>query len=547
MTNETPVTIDGVWTKEDQERIERHKRTISDLVQQLIRGTGYIAAAREVLRLRPFYYDNHGLWWMYDHTRHIWEQCDETTLLINIGDALDAFGDTTILRKQQLIEALRQESRRVAPERLGTEWIQFGTSLYNITTGQHHIASSCDFSTNAISWTPSKSTETPTMDRLFREWVGPDRVATLYEILAYACYRDYPIHTIIVLNGNGSNGKSSFLRIFTRFLGTANVVNTDLSRLTKNLRFETFNLWRKLAATMPETDIGTIEGTSLLKQLTGQDLTTYEPKGKNAFSERNYCKLLIATNSLPFNDDGSDGFYRRWLIIDFPHQFSEGKDIVETIPEAEYCNLASKVLTILPDLLARGSFTGQGSIEERRQRYLQAANPFSVFIEEACVRDDAGAVRSETLYTQYARWLQVERRRVPSQTAFAKILLNAGFEKRRTWHENENGVWVFGLRLKATPADYVKGVKGVNTFSTQFPIWENSMKTPTHPSQPFTETRFIPVSDESIEALRRIKQPMTRNDIAQVFPGTDIDTVISNLLSNGDIFEQSPGLLRVLE
>ena len=104
-------------------------------------------------------------------------------------------------------------------------------------------------------------------------------------------------------------------------------------------------------------------------------------KNKLPFTDFNYAKIIIASNSLPSSDDTSEGFYRRWHIIDFPNEFPEGKDITLTIPNIEYRNLARKVMEILPKLLERGCFSNQGTIMERKRKYQMASNPLPYFIK----------------------------------------------------------------------------------------------------------------------------------------------------------------------
>jgi len=81
--------------------------------------------------------------------------------------------------------------------------------------------------------------------------------------------------------------------------------------------------------------------------LTGGDKIGFEKKNKDPFDDYNYAKMIIASNSLPISQDTSDGFYRRWLIVDFPNEFEEGIDILGTIPEQEYNNLALKITKIV--------------------------------------------------------------------------------------------------------------------------------------------------------------------------------------------------------
>jgi putative DNA primase/helicase len=70
-----------------------------------------------------------------------------------------------------------------------------------------------------------------------------------------------------------------------------------------------------------ETNFNLLTSTNLLKRLVGGDLIGFEKKGKDPFDDYNYAKIMINSNSMPMSQDESDGFYRRWLIIDFPNEF----------------------------------------------------------------------------------------------------------------------------------------------------------------------------------------------------------------------------------
>ena len=202
---------------------------------------------------------------------------------------------------------------------------------------------------------------------------------------------------IICLIGCGRNGKSKFLGLINNFIGKGNICSTELDTLLDS-RFESFKLFKKLVCTMGETNFGVISKTSLLKKLTGQDLIGFEYKHKKPFDDYNYAKILISSNSLPPSEDTSEGFYRRWLILDFPNIFPEGKDILNNIPEEEYNNLAKKVTKILPELLNNSKFTNQGTIEERAKRYILASNPLSFFINLFFKKDYGSYLRYSELY-----------------------------------------------------------------------------------------------------------------------------------------------------
>jgi len=168
--------------------------------------------------------------------------------------------------------------------------------------------------------------------------------------------------------------KSKFLQLLTKFIGEDNVTSTELDTLLTS-RFEITRLHKKLVCQMGETNFSEINKTSIIKKLTGQDIIGFEYKNKDPFEEINYAKILIATNNLPTTTDKTIGFYRRWMIIDFPNQFNEKKDILKDIPEEEYNALALKCSLILKDLLETRTFTNEGSVEDRMKRYEDHSNP----------------------------------------------------------------------------------------------------------------------------------------------------------------------------
>lgn len=448
LLREAPATAFSIGTSAAERKAALHQELRLKLAQRV----GFYAAATAFIGENPVHYDKNGLWWLWNPKILRWELTDETDILLMVREVLQLLGDTTVRFRSELLEALRQNGRKHKPIELPVEWIQFADQLHNIKTGEVMKSTPSYFSTNVIPWKVGASTDTPVMDQLFVSWVGAERAKTLYEVIAYACVRDYPLHLIIVLNGSGRNGKTTFLRLLSKFIGKENIVATDLDRLIKN-NFETFNLYKKLIAQMGETDVSTLQSTSLIKRLSGQDMVPFECKGKTSFTDMNYAKLLIATNSLPSSEDTSEGYYRRWLIIDFPHEFPEGRDILQDVPAHEFENLAAMVIQTLPELLARGSFTGQGTIEERRRHYIEASNPLEMFIEEQCDTTDPNAtVDFQELHLKYTQWLISKKKRVVKKKEFSTALEAAGFEHKWTSVNYLRLHWVFGVKCVYSPS-----------------------------------------------------------------------------------------------
>ena len=394
--------------------------------------TDYVKNVELFHQTQPFFYDKGCLFWFWNHTNFRWEIVDEIDVMNAIDKKLNFYGQTiTSTIKFSYLEAFRRVGRRKMPKTAPDTWVQFQDLIFDAKTKETFKATPEHFICNSVPYCVSGSSETPVLDNLFKEWVGEKYVKTLYEIIAYSCLPSYPLHLIFCLVGSGRNGKSCFQTVLTRFLGKTNVCTMDLERMNIN-RFETSKLYKKLVCQLGETNFGVMKNTSKLKQLSGGDLIDFEFKNKGGFSDYNYAKIIICSNSLPTSLDTSEGFYRRWIIIDFPNNFPEGGDILSTIPAMEYNNLCCKIMEILPSLLKRGMFTNQGTIEERKNNYIMASNPLPFFINEFCNKIPNSFVNSTDFYNAYIDYLRIKKKRKVSRKEFKSGLEEEGIYSRKT-------------------------------------------------------------------------------------------------------------------
>ena len=445
----------------------------------LLKLDNYIDNVKQFKKFQPFFFDKIGVFWFWRNNK--WEIVDDIDVMNSIDKSLN-FAGQTVSRgiKGNYLEAMKRVGRSSTPQDAPKRWIQFNEKAFSLRSGKTYDVTHAFFFTNPIPWDLGKSTDTPTMDKLFKEWVGEEYVQTLYEIIAYCCYRDYPIHIVFCLVGAGRNGKTQFQKLIQKFLGKDNVCSTELDLLLES-RFEAIKLFKKLACSLGETNFGVMNKTSLLKRLVGQDLIGFEFKQKQPFDDYNYAKILINSNSLPTSTDTSDGFYRRWLIVDFPNEFNEGKDIIETIPIEEYNNLALKITEIIPKLIKKGKFDKQGTIKERKHKYIMASNPLPIFIDKHCIKDFSKFTRWSEFFTAYVQYLKNNKRRRVSMSELRNGLAEEGFEVRRTSKKIvdhfETDRWIEGLELKTEENDKnYDNYDNYDLLSTSFTPQENQVE-----------------------------------------------------------------------
>ncbi|KKN59054.1 hypothetical protein LCGC14_0546090 [marine sediment metagenome] len=429
-----------VFTEEAPEEKPKKKRKL----KQIFSRRGQIES---FWKEQPFFYDKSKLFWLWDKEDKKWVRSDEVDFLNSIQESL---GIETInsKTKSELISGFQQIGRKKCPKEMEKHWVQFKDMIYDIRTGGSFEATPEYFITNPIPYNVGKSDETPEIDKLLIEWVGEKYKQTLYEIMAYNISLNKFMQRIIALCGGGSNGKGTFIKLNYKFLGKDNCVSSEIKTLSENV-FEAAVLYRKLLCVMGEVSYGDLKNTNQLKKLGGEDLISFQFKGKTPFTDENTATCICATNSLPSTPDKSVGFYRKWLIVDFPNQFEEiSKDLIEKIPEKEFENLAKKCLNILKELYKTKKFTNEGNFEERIKRYEERSNPVMKFVDDYCEEKIGFNTPIRNFTNECNKYLKSKHLRVLTANQIGKILRNEGFMVGNRKIDDISSVVVLNLIIK---------------------------------------------------------------------------------------------------
>lgn len=412
--------------------------------------------AKSFVKKQPLFYDKAELWWVWNFEKFCYVKSDDVDILNGISRNMNL--DTTNSKiKNEILNALKQIGRICIPKNPNKTWVQFKDKIVDVKTGEEFESTPEYFITNPIPWSIGESEDTPIMDSLFKEWVVMEDVQddtyikTLYEHIAYSTLQDQFLQRLFAYTGSGSNGKGVFLSVIEKFLGEDNVCTTEL-KLLATKQFESSALYKKQAVFMTEVDAYDMQNTNLLKKLTGEDKIRYEFKGKTPFKEASGITSFIATNALPVTPDKSIAFYRRWDIVDFPHTFKVGKDILGSIPDIEFNNLAKKSIRICEELYTNKKFNNEGTVEERIKRYEARSNPLMRFIEEKCEEKPEAHTIFNIFYVKFSEFLKENRLRLMTKIMVSRGLKQEGFQVkgRRTVTDDSSEIQttcVFGISL----------------------------------------------------------------------------------------------------
>jgi putative DNA primase/helicase len=234
-----------------------------------------------------------------------------------------------------------------------------------------------------------------------------DDAQVMLEIFGYLLFKEYKIEQAFMFVGKGRNGKSKTLELMKRFVGVENCASVAL----KSMNEESFDVWElfgkmvNLAGDLSKTDL---KETGTIKMLVGRDTISARRKFLNIVKFVNYAKMVFAANELPKVYDSSDGFWSKWVVLEFPYQFvseemynnlddteKEGKkimdpDIIEKLStEEELSGLLNESLVALNRLLHQKQFSYSQGTSEIKNMWVRKADSFAAFCMD-CIEDDYG-------------------------------------------------------------------------------------------------------------------------------------------------------------
>jgi len=219
---------------------------------------------------------------------------------------------------------------------------------------------------------------------------------TLIEAAGYCMLPNIPISKAFILVGEGSNGKTQFLNILKEIIGKENYKEEDLQQLEES-RFGTQTLYQKLALFSDDLPGKALQSANTFKSLVGGGEVRAEYKGGAHFQFENYATPVFACNDIPHSQDDSDGFYRRWMIVNFPYKFKnnpsesnpyekekkpENELEREILDEDEIKGFINDAIVHLEMVLDQGQFTHDMDVEDLRKLWNAYSDPVNEFIEK---------------------------------------------------------------------------------------------------------------------------------------------------------------------
>ena len=173
------------------------------------------------------------------------------------------------------------------------------------------------------------------------ELLHPEDIPTLQEFIGYCLIPSNKGQRMMVIKGNGGEGKSQIGAVMTTFFGS-NMKDGSIGKISEN-RFARADLEHILLCIDDDLRMEGLKHTNYVKSIvTAQGKMDLEKKNKQSYQGYMYARLLAFSNGdLQAMFDKSDGFFRRQLVlttkdknaerIDDPHIADKMREEIEGI------------------------------------------------------------------------------------------------------------------------------------------------------------------------------------------------------------------------
>ena len=207
------------------------------------------------------------------------------------------------------------------------EYICFNNGLLNLTNWQLEPFTPDIILFNQIPHNYNPRAYDKTVDEALDAWCSYNRELRklIEEYMGYCMIPITDGQVSLFLNGDGNNGKSTFLELLSDFFGCANCSSFALDELGE--RFTTIELKGKLVNICNDIQQSALYGKklSIFKQLVTGDKVKGEIKGGAISINKFYSKLIFSCNGLPSMGDAKS-IARRVIVIPFSADFSGKED-----------------------------------------------------------------------------------------------------------------------------------------------------------------------------------------------------------------------------
>ena len=279
------------------------------------------------------------------------------------------------------------------------------------------------------------------------------KIMMVKEMMALCIIKDnHLVEKAFMHTGKGSNGKSVLFGILYKFLGGSKNVSTNTIHSFQDSNFATSSLENKFANICADVGHRGIKETEELKKIIGGDPISCEPKFKDVYAFEPYSTMIFSANDIPTVNDESDGFARKFELIEWTKQFY-GKDRDHTVNDIknskeELSGILNMLIPIAKRLLETKTLTYESTVEDAKIAWLRKSDSTIRFMKEKTVEGSEYHEPVALITSEYTKFAKANGMTPIEDRAFNKKLEKMGYIRKQKKISGSNIYSWIGFTLR---------------------------------------------------------------------------------------------------
>jgi P4 family phage/plasmid primase-like protien len=273
----------------------------------------------------------------------------------------------------------------------------------------------------------------------------------LQEWFGYCLTYDTSHHKLLLLHGEGANGKSVICGALEALIGRDNCSNVALEEFGDKFAFG--STLGKLVNISPDSGQLEHEAEGRLKGYTSGNKMSFDRKNLPRIDMVPTARLVVSTNDRPKFRDKSGGVWRRLLLLPMTTVIPE-KEKILGMDEIKWWEQSGELpgmllwaLRGLARLKRQKAFTVPLVSAAELEQYRDEQNPARVFLRDYTQASDDAEVKTEELYSGYVAWCESHGHKPVPDTNFGK-------EVKRFHDVDKQRVRLHGKRTNVYSIEY---------------------------------------------------------------------------------------------
>jgi putative DNA primase/helicase len=322
-----------------------------------------------------------------------------------VDNVLDALRALTNLPSATTVPAWLDAPHADRPP--AAEMVACSNGLLHLPAGKLIAHTPAFFSPSALEFAFDPNAPEPAGWLAFLASIWPDdqeAINTLQEMFGLFLTGETKYQKMFLIVGPTRSGKGTISRVLARLVGSQNMVGPTLRSLTGSFGLQPL-IGKKLAvisdARFSRRDDPAIVAERMLA-ISGEDLSTVDRKGIDAWTGRLLTRFLILTNEIPALVDAAGAWTARFVILTMQKSFLNAEDLtLDGRLRAEMPGILNWAMVGAARLVRRGRFVNPASSAEVQREMTDLASPMAAFIRERCDVGPDNKIEKSALYSAW--------------------------------------------------------------------------------------------------------------------------------------------------